>query len=135
MQYHECLEDDTYIYIVMEYISRGDLGEYIHKHGKMGEHLVQDVARQILDGIMYVHNMGISHRDIKPENILLASEDPIKIKISDFGLAKVVRDEGTFLRTFCGTMLYLAPEIYPRYHMAVVPVVTGSKRKHGAIEE
>ena len=135
MQYHECLEDDAHIYIIMEYIGGGDLNDYINKHGKMEEHLVQEVTRQILRGIMYVHERGISHRDIKPDNILLVSEDPIEVKISDFGLAKMVRDEETFLKTFCGTMLYLAPEVYPRYHMAMTPVVTGSKRKHGAIEE
>lgn len=135
MQYYECLEDDLKLYIVMEYISGGDLNDYINKHGKMEEHLTQEVTRQILRGIMYVHEKGITHRDIKPDNILLVSEDPIEVKISDFGLAKMVRDEETFLKTFCGTMLYLAPEVYPRYHMATMPVVTGSKRKHGAIEE
>ncbi|KAF8428383.1 kinase-like domain-containing protein [Tirmania nivea] len=135
VQYHECLEDDTHIYIVMEFIGGGDLNDYINKHGKMEEDLVQEVTRQILRGIMYVHERGISHRDIKPDNILLVSEDPIEVKISDFGLAKMVRDEDTFLKTFCGTILYLAPEVYPRYHMAIAPPVTGSKRKHGAIEE
>ena len=119
----------------MVYIGGGDLNDYINKHGKMEEHLVQEATRQILKGIAYVHERGISHRDIKPDNILLVSENPIEVKISDFGLAKMVRDEETFLKTFCGTMLYLAPEVYPRYHMAITPVTTGSKRKHGAIEE
>lgn len=134
VQYHECLEDDANIYIIMEYIGGGDLTDYINKHGKMEEHLVQEVARQMVRGIMYVHERGISHRDIKPDNILLVSEDPIQVKISDFGLAKMVRDEETFLKTFCGTMLYLAPEVYPRYYMGITPVITGSKRKHEAIE-
>lgn len=118
----------------MEYIRGGDLNEYIIKKGKMAEHTVQEVTRQILRGIAYVHGKNISHRDIKPDNILLVSEDPIEVKISDFGLAKMVRDEETFLKTFCGTMLYLAPEVFPRYHMVTLPVVPGSKRKRDPIE-
>lgn len=117
----------------MEYIGGGDLNDYINKHGRMEEHLVQEVTRQILRGVLYVHEMGVSHRDLKPDNILVSSEDPILVKLSDFGLAKVVRNEETFLKTFCGTMLYLAPEVFPSYHKTSSPVVTGSKRKHDAI--
>ena len=118
----------------MEYVRGGDLGGYVSKKGKMAEHIVQEVTRQILEGIAYVHSKGISHRDIKPDNILLASEDPIQVKISDFGLAKMVRDEETFLRTFCGTMHYLAPEVFPRFHMITLPVAAGSKRKRDLVE-
>ena len=118
----------------MEYINGGDLNDHIGKHGKMEEHLVQEVTRQVLKGIMYIHQKGISHRDIKPDNILLASLDPIQVKISDFGLAKMVQDEQTFLKTFCGTMLYLAPEVFPQSHIPM-PITTGSKRKHDDIEK
>lgn len=118
----------------MEYIRGGDLNEYILKKGKMAEHTVQEVTRQILEGIAYVHGKNISHRDIKTDNILLVSEDPIEVKISDFGLAKMVRDEGTFLKTFCGTVLYLAPEVFPRHYMVTSPVITGSKRKRDLVE-
>ena len=116
----------------MEYISGGDLGGYIHKHGRMDEPLAQEVTRQILLGVQYIHRMGITHRDIKPDNILLASEEPMVVKISDFGLAKMVENEETFLKTFCGTMLYLAPEVFPSYHFATLEA--GSKRKHDAID-
>src|SRR5205814_6073652 len=56
-----------------------------------------------------------THRDIKPDNILIASFDPLIVKLSDFGLSKCVNDEETFLKTFCGTLLYCAPEVYPEY--------------------
>lgn len=111
----------------MEYIGGGDLNDYIHRHNGMSEDLVREVTRQVLRGIEYIHKMGISHRDLKPDNILLVSENPMVVKISDFGLAKMVKNEDTFLKTFCGTMLYLAPEVYP--HFILTTNGTGSKRK------
>lgn len=55
--------------------------------------------------------MGVSHRDLKPENILYSSPDSDAIiKISDFGLAKVVSHED-YMKTACGTPSYMAPEI------------------------
>lgn len=63
----------------------------------------------------YLHKKNITHRDIKPDNILIASGDPMVVKLSDFGLSKVVTNDDSFLKTFCGTLLYCAPEIYPGY--------------------
>ncbi|RPA89895.1 kinase-like protein [Choiromyces venosus 120613-1] len=115
VSYIDCHEDRSHIYIFMELIKGGDLSEYLERHGALPEPMVQEVSRQVLRGIEYVHSMGISHRDLKPDNILLACEDPIQVKISDFGLAKMVQNEDTFLKTFCGTMLFLAPEVFPGY--------------------
>ncbi|KAG9102276.1 hypothetical protein FS749_009616 [Ceratobasidium sp. UAMH 11750] len=58
----------------------------------------------------YSHSKGVVHRDLKPEDILLTDTVPRHAKIADFGLAKAV-DSGTFLKTFCGTPTYLAPEV------------------------
>jgi len=62
--------------------------------------------------LIYCHSLGIIHRDIKPENLLLSSKDPLKavIKVSDFGLARFLKDE-QFATTTCGTPGYVAPEI------------------------
>ena len=81
----------------------------------MIEYSCQVVARQMCHALNYLHNCGITHRDIKPDNILIASVEPFIIKLSDFGLSKVVKDKETFLKTFCGTLLYCAPEVYPDY--------------------
>jgi serine/threonine protein kinase len=59
----------------------------------------------------------IVHRDIKPGNILIHSRDPLHIKLTDFGLSRVSND----LTTFCGTPLYLAPEVYTK--QSYTPVV------------
>ena len=52
----------------------------------------------------------MTHRDLKPENVLLTLDDPPVLKVTDFGLAKLV-DENTALKTICGTDVYAAPEV------------------------
>jgi serine/threonine protein kinase len=98
----------------MEYVPYGELSSYFQDHGMIPEDLVKSITRQLLHALQYLHRRKITHRDIKPDNILVASLDPLKVKISDFGLSKVAQDE-TFLKTFCGTLIYCAPEIYPEY--------------------
>lgn len=64
-----------------------------------------------MDAISYCHQLGVAHRDLKPENILYSSPDKdATIKISDFGLAKVITNE-QYMTTACGTPSYIAPEI------------------------
>ncbi len=64
-----------------------------------------------MDAIGYLHSMGFAHRDLKPENLLYSSPDPdATIKISDFGLAKVI-SSNDLMMTACGTPSYVAPEI------------------------
>lgn len=56
------------------------------------------------------HSMGVVHRDLKPENLLYSSPEPdAVVKISDFGLAKVISND--LMTTACGTPGYVAPEI------------------------
>lgn len=98
----------------MEYIAGGELSAYLASNGKIAEDMVKSIARQLLHALQYLHKRKITHRDIKPDNILISSVDPLRVKLSDFGLSKVVQEE-TFLKTFCGTLLYCAPEVYPEY--------------------
>jgi len=123
----------------MEFIEHGDLNNYLNYHGTMSEPLTKQIVTQVLRGLKYIHGMGISHRDLKPDNILIASEEPMIVKISDFGLAKMVNNEQTFLRTFCGTMLYLAPEVFPGYMSAMMAEAQGLdgniKRKRLPVDE
>lgn len=131
----ESHEDAQNLYIVMEFVGGGDLSEYLKNKKFMSEDKAKEVSRQVLRGIEYVHGMGISHRDLKPDNILMVTEEPLVVKISDFGLAKMVQSEDTFLRTFCGTMLYLAPEVYPGYATAIMANTGSVKRKRNPREE
>jgi serine/threonine/tyrosine protein kinase RAD53 len=103
-------EDIDNYYIVMELVPGGDLMDFVAANGAIGEDATQVITKQILEGIAYVHRLGISHRDLKPDNILIMQDDPILVKITDFGLAKF-SDNSTFMKTFCGTLAYVAPEV------------------------
>ena len=103
-------EDVDNYYMVMEFVSGGDLMDFVAAHGAIGEDAAREITRQILEAIKYIHSLGISHRDLKPDNILIEQDDPVLIKITDFGLAKI-QENGTFLSTFCGTLAYVAPEV------------------------
>ena len=98
----------------MEYVPGGELSTYLQSNGRIPEDMVKTITRQVVHALRYLHKRRITHRDIKPDNILIASLDPLKVKLSDFGLSKAVQEE-TFLKTFCGTLLYCAPEVYPDY--------------------
>lgn len=106
----EFYEDADNYYIVMELVPGGDLMDFVAANGAIGEDATQVITKQILEGIAYVHALGISHRDLKPDNILIKQDDPILVKITDFGLAKF-SDNSTFMKTFCGTLAYVAPEV------------------------
>lgn len=99
----------------MEFIPEGDLGKLIADNGPLNERTTQTLAVQLLSALRYLHNFNITHRDIKPDNILLNSLQPLDVKLTDFGLSKMIDSEQTFLRTFCGTLLYCAPEVYTEY--------------------
>ena len=132
VQYIEHLEDRNNMYIVMEFVPGGDLGSIIGEKGPLPEDTVKDVARQTLLALEYLHRRRITHRDIKPDNILIVREDPIEVKLSDFGLSKVIESQESLLKTFCGTLLYCAPEVFSRYPEYVKDAGTPVKRRREA---
>lgn len=115
VEFVDHIETSKYLYIIMEYVPCKDLSVYIHTGKAMLEFMAQSVARQICGALQYLHASDITHRDIKPENILVQSHDPLIVKLSDFGLSKRITNEDAYLKTFCGTILYCAPEVYPGY--------------------
>ncbi|TVY88722.1 Serine/threonine-protein kinase [Lachnellula willkommii] len=115
VKYIEHIDWEDYLYIIMEYVPGGDLGTLINQNGPLPELDVKDMARQLLGALGYLHGEGVTHRDVKPDNILIARRRPLHTKLTDFGLSKAVKDEQTGLRTFCGTLLYCAPEVYTEY--------------------
>lgn len=110
VQYVDMWADTSDIFLVLEYLPGGDLMDYIMRRGKLGELETVKIIQQVLEALLYCHKIGIAHRDIKPENILLTSDTPPIAKLTDFGLAKMV-EPGSFLKTFCGTLTYVAPEV------------------------
>ncbi|KAK6348444.1 hypothetical protein TWF718_006238 [Orbilia javanica] len=113
IHYEEYKDMPRQLYIRMEYVGFGDLSDYVKSRGAMPEDLTRIVTQQVNNALVFIHGLNISHRDIKPDNILIKSEDPLIVKLSDFGLAKMIKEDQDFNKTFCGTMLYLAPEVFP----------------------
>jgi len=121
----------------MEYMPKGDLRLWTDRIEIMNDELAARVARQMLDAISFLHERGITHRDIKPDNILVAGDhaDDKIFKLADFGLSKEVITEQTFMQTFCGTLLYLAPEVYPGFERAKAGLpLASTKRKRTSPE-
>ncbi|CZT00428.1 related to protein kinase RAD53 [Rhynchosporium agropyri] len=115
VKYIEHVDFDDRLYIIMEFVPGGDLGSLVNEFGPLPELQVKSMASQLLSALKYLHHGGITHRDVKPDNILIHSRDPFHVKLTDFGLSKMITSEETFLRTFCGTLLYCAPEVYSEY--------------------
>ncbi|KAK5990574.1 Serine/threonine-protein kinase RAD53 [Cladobotryum mycophilum] len=107
--------DDRLLIIIMEFVPGGDLGKLIADDGPLDESTTKTMSQQLLSALGYLHENNITHRDVKPDNILINSVHPLEVKLTDFGLSKMVDTEQTFLRTFCGTLLYCAPEVYTEF--------------------
>ncbi|XP_068661044.1 SNF1-related protein kinase catalytic subunit alpha KIN10-like isoform X2 [Aristolochia californica] len=105
---YEVVETHSNIYVVMEYMNRGELFDYITEKSRLKEDEARFFFQQIISGMEFCHHNMVVHRDLKPENLLLDSKG--NVKIADFGLGNVMRD-GHFLKTSCGSPNYAAPEV------------------------
>ena len=103
-------QDESKLYIVSVFLQGGDLFYHLH-HSTIN--LTEEVAKfyiiELILGLEFLHQNNVIFRDLKPENILLDSEG--HIRISDFGLSKLLENSRDKAYTLCGTLKYLAPEI------------------------
>jgi Tol biopolymer transport system component/predicted Ser/Thr protein kinase len=116
---HDIGVSDTTVYIAMELVEGKTLRELLHE-GPLPTRRLLDAAVQIADGLAKAHAAGIVHRDLKPENVMVTREG--NVKILDFGLAKLLREEAqgsgesataieeTRPGTVLGTVGYMSPE-------------------------
>ena len=124
VKYFEFKEQATWIkkgdrtvevaYIAQEMVPGGELFDYVANSGPFDESICKYYFKQMLQGVHYIHSMGLSHRDLKPENILL--DKMFDVKIVDFGFACPLegRDGSGTNRSVIGTPGYMAPEILLR---------------------
>lgn len=96
---------------ILEYANNGTLADLLKK-GTPDYRLIEDLAKDIIEGLAYLHSQNIIHRDLKPTNILLFNEgEKLRAKITDFGIAK--RIDATAASTqLVGTVEYMAPEFF-----------------------
>ncbi|XP_077439805.1 5'-AMP-activated protein kinase catalytic subunit alpha-2 isoform X1 [Vanacampus margaritifer] len=105
---YQVISTPTDFFMVMEYVSGGELFDYICKHGRVEDTEARRLFQQIISAVDYCHRHMVVHRDLKPENVLLDASK--NAKIADFGLSNMMSD-GEFLRTSCGSPNYAAPEV------------------------
>ncbi|XP_019086680.1 PREDICTED: serine/threonine-protein kinase BCK1/SLK1/SSP31-like [Camelina sativa] len=92
----------------MEYVSGGSIHDLIkNSGGKLPEPVIRSYTRQILKGLVYLHEQGIVHCDLKSQNVMIGGETA---KIVDLGCAKTVVGEYENLE-FSGTPAFMSPEV------------------------
>jgi len=116
IQLIEVFESKEKVYMVMELATGGELFDRIIAKGTFTERDATHVLHMVLDGLRYLHSLGITHRDLKPENLLYYHPGhDSKILITDFGLSSCRKSgENHLMKTTCGTPEYIAPEILAR---------------------
>lgn len=107
---YSTIQDGENHYIVMEYLSGGNLHDLIETDSPLPIDLVLQIALDIADALTRTHRLGVVHRDIKPSNVLLAPDGTPRL--SDFGIARDVNraQNLTTTGTIMGTYAYLSPE-------------------------
>eukprot|EP01129_Flabellula_baltica_P004268 TRINITY_DN1471_c0_g1_i2.p1 TRINITY_DN1471_c0_g1~~TRINITY_DN1471_c0_g1_i2.p1 ORF type:complete len:334 (+),score=63.36 TRINITY_DN1471_c0_g1_i2:332-1333(+) len=111
IQYFESYFHEDSVWIVMEYMNRGSLGEILDFHDfyPLSETHIRYIISEILKGIKYLHSLQRIHRDLKSDNILFSNTG--QVKIADFGFtAQLTKDRGE-RDTVLGTPYWMSPEI------------------------
>ena len=110
--------DNGRAYIVMEYIEGETLKQRIQNRGILPLESAMRIARSVAGAVGAAHAQGIIHRDLKPDNIFLVPDPDMpggeRVKVLDFGLAKLTENQGASLDTQAGIVLgtpaYMSPE-------------------------
>ncbi|KAI0042430.1 kinase-like protein [Auriscalpium vulgare] len=128
---HSSFTMSTHHVLVLEYISGGELLDVVNsdeQHARLTEGLLRRMWRELVGAVEWMHSRSVVHRDIKLENILLttnpftgfppengSAHTPL-IKLTDFGLARVIDVSNPWLSTRCGSESYAAPELLVAAH-------------------
>ncbi|KRX04147.1 Protein kinase-like domain [Pseudocohnilembus persalinus] len=109
---HQVFEDSVNIYLVIDIFNGGTLQSRLEqKKNDFNIDDIQVIMKQIIQGIIDLHDKKIMHRDIKPDNILFKSNSSLQLVICDLGLA-TKWEMSKYLFQNVGTPGYVAPEVY-----------------------
>ncbi|KAF5444116.1 hypothetical protein F2P56_036618 [Juglans regia] len=106
VQYLGTDKDESKLYIFLELVTKGSLAS-LYKKYQLRDSQVSAYTRQILNGLMYLHDRDVVHRDIKCANILVDASG--SVKLADFGLAKATKLND--VKSSKGTAFWMAPEV------------------------
>jgi serine/threonine-protein kinase len=101
-------EEMDVAWIAMEYLSGKDLETYCKKGNLLAWPRVLEIVAKVADALDYAHKQGIVHRDIKPANIMLLESG--EVKVTDFGIARIVSSSQTKTGVVMGSPSYMSPE-------------------------
>lgn len=114
IQYKESFIEDGFLCIVMDYCETGDLFNLIQKTRRaklnFSENQIVRWFTQMALAIKYMHEAHVLHRDLKSQNLFLKGPSG-RLKIGDFGIAKVLDSTSALAKTIIGSPYYMSPEI------------------------
>ncbi|MBV9377772.1 MAG: serine/threonine protein kinase [Alphaproteobacteria bacterium] len=95
-------------FLVMELVEGRSLDQVIKLSGSLEPRRSVGIITQVLGALGFAHENGIVHRDIKPSNVMVLQDD--RVKVADFGIARIEASEFTIVGDLLGTPAYMAPE-------------------------
>ena len=107
LSFHCAMQDDKYIYFLLEVLLGGELFKFLRAETQFPESWSRFYSASVVLAFCELHERKIAYRDLKPENLVMDTNG--FLKLVDFGLAKKVDTGKTW--TLCGTPDYLAPEV------------------------
>lgn len=108
-------EEHDMAYMAMELIKGRVLSEYCQKNNLLPPSRALGFVAAVADALDYAHSRGVVHRDIKPDNIILVGGS--QVKVTDFGIARVVSASHTETGIILGTPNYMSPEQVEGLHV------------------
>src|SRR6185436_2201991 len=112
VQVYDFGEEKEVAYIVMEFIKGKELKNFFDDNERFELKEAVRIMCELLDALDFAHEGGIVHRDIKPANVMLDGQ--ARVKLADFGVARVTDDRSAAEKTQAGTMVgtpaYMSPE-------------------------
>jgi cell division control protein CDC15 len=109
VKYHGFIRNEKKMLIFLEYCSGGSLRHLYKKTGPLTEKKVIELMKQVISGLIYLHEQGVVHRDVKAANILLTNNGDVKL--TDFGVSTTVSTNTIKTFSIAGTPNWMAPEI------------------------
>lgn len=107
---YEYGEERDLAYIAMEYVQGNPLREYFNRGTRFEDRDAVSIMAQLLDALAYAHEQGVYHRDVKPANLIVMTNG--RLKVADFGIARIDSSNLTQIGAIMGTPGYMAPEQY-----------------------